>query len=52
MLFTDIIMPGNMNGVALAKAVKRNAPDMAVLVTTGFADGPRPHQLSRVGDDL
>jgi PAS domain S-box-containing protein len=46
MLFTDIIMPGNMNGVALAKEVKSKTPDMAVLVTTGFADDVHGHTNS------
>jgi PAS domain S-box-containing protein len=38
LLFTDILMPGGMNGVALANAVRRDYPHMAVLLTTGFAD--------------
>ncbi len=46
MLFTDIIMPGHMNGVALAKEVKRKVPDIAVLITTGFADDVHGHTNS------
>ena len=46
MLFTDIIMPGSMNGVSLAKEVKRKAPDIAVLITTGFADDVHGHTNS------
>ena len=46
MLFTDIIMPGHMNGVALAKEVKRRSSDMAILVTTGFADDVHGHTNS------
>ncbi|MGN6279253.1 MAG: histidine kinase famiy protein [Sphingomonas sp.] len=38
LLFTDIIMPGGMNGVALAQQVKRDYPGIAVLLTTGFSD--------------
>mgnify|MGYP002777685994 CR=1 FL=1 len=38
LLFTDILMPGGMNGVALAQAVQRDYPHTAVLLTTGFAD--------------
>ncbi|MGN6377178.1 MAG: ATP-binding protein, partial [Sphingomonas sp.] len=38
LLFTDIIMPGGMNGVGLAQQVRRDYPHMAVLLTTGFAD--------------
>lgn len=46
MLFTDIIMPGHMNGVALAKEVKSKVPDIAVLITTGFADDVHGHTNS------
>ncbi|MGJ3626287.1 response regulator [Sphingomonas sp. MMS24-JH45] len=38
LLFTDILMPGGMNGVALANRVKRDHPRIAILLTTGFAD--------------
>jgi CheY-like chemotaxis protein len=38
LLFTDILMPGGMNGVGLAQAVQRDYPHTAVLLTTGFAD--------------
>jgi len=38
LLFTDILMPGGMNGVALAQAVRRDYPHTQVLLTTGFAD--------------
>ncbi len=37
LLFTDLIMPGGMNGFALAREVRRRVPDVRVLVTTGFA---------------
>jgi len=52
LLFTDILMPGGMNGVALANAVKRDYPHTAVLLTTGFADeaideGARSYELIR-----
>jgi CheY-like chemotaxis protein len=38
LLFTDIIMPGGMNGVTLAQSVRRDYPHTQVLLTTGFAD--------------
>jgi len=38
LLFTDILMPGGMNGVGLAQSVRRDYPQIAVLLTTGFAD--------------
>jgi PAS domain S-box-containing protein len=36
LLFTDIIMPGGINGVQLAEAVRRMLPDIKVLFTSGF----------------
>jgi PAS domain S-box-containing protein len=37
LLFTDIVMPGELDGMALARQVKREYPDVAVLLTTGYA---------------
>lgn len=42
-LFTDIIMPGSMNGVGLAKEARKLLPELAVLVTTGFAEDVHGH---------
>ena len=39
LLFSDMIMPGGMNGVALAREAKRRHPTIKVLLTTGYADG-------------
>jgi CheY-like chemotaxis protein len=36
LLFTDLIMPGSINGLALAEELRRNAPDVPVLLTTGY----------------
>ncbi|EKT4459825.1 PAS domain-containing protein [Pseudomonas putida] len=38
LLFTDLIMPGGMNGVMLARAVRRLQPGIKVLLTTGYAE--------------
>ncbi|HEX4183662.1 MAG TPA: ATP-binding protein [Caulobacteraceae bacterium] len=38
LIFSDIIMPGVMNGVKLAEEVKRRFPEVPVLLTTGFED--------------
>jgi PAS domain S-box-containing protein len=38
LLLTDLIMPGNMNGVMLARESRRIAPKIKVLLTTGYAD--------------
>lgn len=37
LLFTDIVMPG-MTGVALAQTVRREFPDLPILLTTGYSD--------------
>ena len=52
LLFTDILMPGGMNGVALANRVKRDHPRLAILLTTGYADeaideGAKSYELIR-----
>ncbi|GJE15574.1 histidine kinase famiy protein [Methylobacterium marchantiae] len=38
LLFTDLIMPGGMNGVVLAREAKRRQPQLKVLLTTGYAE--------------
>ncbi len=37
LVFTDIVMPGELDGVALAQRVKVEYPNIAVLLTTGYA---------------
>ncbi|HQP19946.1 MAG TPA: hypothetical protein PLG07_06495, partial [Phenylobacterium sp.] len=34
---SDIVMPGGMNGVELARAVQVRRPDLPILLTTGYA---------------
>jgi PAS domain S-box-containing protein len=38
LLFSDIVMPGPMNGLALAQTCRDNFPDIAVLLTSGYSD--------------
>jgi PAS domain S-box-containing protein len=38
MLFSDLIMPGGMNGVILAREARRRQPRLKVLLTTGYAE--------------
>jgi PAS domain S-box-containing protein len=38
LLFTDLIMPGGMNGVVLAREMKRKLPRIKVLLSTGYAE--------------
>jgi PAS domain S-box-containing protein len=37
LLMSDIIMPGGVSGVDLARSASAHRPDMAVLLTTGYA---------------
>ena len=37
LVFSDIIMPGELDGMALARKVKEEYPDIAVLLTSGYA---------------
>jgi len=38
MLFTDLVMPGRLNGVQLARQARRRRPHLKVLLTTGYAE--------------
>jgi CheY-like chemotaxis protein len=44
LLFTDIIMPGGMNGRELAEAVRLRRPGMRVLYTSGYTDDTIVHE--------
>jgi signal transduction histidine kinase len=37
-LFSDVVMPGGMNGVELAREVRKRNPDLPVLLTSGYSD--------------
>jgi signal transduction histidine kinase/CheY-like chemotaxis protein len=39
LLFSDIVMPGGMNGLQLAREVHERAPAVAILLTTGYSAG-------------
>jgi PAS domain S-box-containing protein len=36
--FTDIVMPGGMNGEALARKIRAQYPDVKILFTSGYAE--------------
>lgn len=38
LLFSDIVMPGSMNGVQLAQTVSKHNPNLKVLLATGYTD--------------
>jgi signal transduction histidine kinase/ActR/RegA family two-component response regulator len=37
-VFSDVVMPGGMNGLELAQELKRRQPDLPVLLTTGYSE--------------
>jgi len=43
LLFTDIIMPGTMNGRQLADAILKKRPDLKVLFTSGYTENAIIH---------
>lgn len=38
LLFSDVVLPGGMNGFELARAVRRERPALPVLLTSGYSD--------------
>lgn len=44
LLFTDVVMPGGMNGKQLADAALLRAPDLKVLFTSGYTEDAIVHQ--------
>ena len=38
LLFSDISMPGGMNGTELAEFAAQRRPDLKILLTSGYAD--------------
>ncbi len=43
-IFTDIDMPGSMNGLKLAAAVRKRWPPIRIIITTGKFN-PRPEEM-------
>lgn len=39
LMFSDIMMPGGLNGVDLALEVRTQRPDLPILLTTGYPEG-------------
>ena len=38
LVFSDVVMPGSMNGMALAQAISNSYPQIPVLLTSGYSD--------------
>jgi PAS domain S-box-containing protein len=51
LLFTDIVMPGSMNGRQLAETMMAGRPSLRVLFTSGYSDGALPLQ-NRAGHGI
>jgi CheY-like chemotaxis protein len=52
LLLTDVKMPG-LDGIALALATGRDYPDVAIMLTTGYADQrERAHDLDALVHDV
>ncbi len=53
MLFTDLIMPGAMGGIGLAREMRKRFPDMPIVFTTGFSDpGELQREMSALGASM
>jgi signal transduction histidine kinase/CheY-like chemotaxis protein len=64
-VFSDIMMPGRMDGVELAQEIRRRRPELPVLLTSGYAEGarrnagaqeikiiPKPYRIDELRDAL
>jgi PAS domain S-box-containing protein len=64
-VFSDIMMPGRMDGVELAQEIRRRRPNLPVLLTSGYAEGarrnagaqeikiiPKPYRIDELRDAL
>jgi signal transduction histidine kinase len=53
-LFSDVVMPGGISGIELAKEVKRRFPHMKIILATGYSDErvniPGVHLLAKPYD--
>ena len=38
LLFTDVVMPGGLSGLALAQRLRDRQPSLQVIFTTGYSD--------------
>ncbi|MCC8942752.1 PAS domain S-box protein, partial [Bradyrhizobium sp. Arg68] len=40
-VFSDIVMPGKMDGLNLARTIRERKPELPILLTTGYSDSAR-----------
>jgi signal transduction histidine kinase/CheY-like chemotaxis protein len=64
-VFSDVMMPGRMNGVELAQEIRRRRPNLPVLLTSGYVEAarrnagaqrikiiPKPYRIDELRDAL
>ena len=54
LVFSDVVMPGGMNGLVLAEEIRKRDPAVPILMTTGYNDemvleGPQPEAMDVIG---
>ncbi|WP_404419934.1 PAS domain S-box protein [Marinospirillum sp.] len=47
LLFTDIIMPGQLNGLQLAEKANQLYPELPIIFTSGFTENALPQQFGK-----
>jgi CheY-like chemotaxis protein len=52
LLFTDVVMPGGMDGIALAKQAIERRPGLRVILTSGFPGAKVDDQLGALPDSV
>ena len=45
-MFSDVVMPGGMNGAQLAVEARKLRPDLKILLTSGYVGQSCNHQVS------
>jgi CheY-like chemotaxis protein len=48
LLFSDIVMPGGMNGIALAEKAISDRPQIKIILTSGFPDAHLGDQVANI----
>ena len=49
LVFSDIMMPGAMSGLNLAREIKRRRPDLPIVLTTGYEEAAAGAQAEGIG---
>ncbi len=52
LLFTDVVMPGGLNGIELARRARLLRPGLKVLLTSGYAQTDATHKLDPDSEPL